>query len=178
MTTSRIVVAGTHSGVGKTTIATALMAAFRRRGYRVQGFKVGPDFIDPTFHRAASGRPGRNLDGWMLSRETNLAVFQHAAQDADVAVIEGVMGLFDGRSAPELSGSTAEMAMWLDAAVLLVVDASAMAGSVAAVVYGFDNLVPELRLSAVVCNRVSSVRHYDYLRGSIATRCRPESVGY
>jgi len=178
MTAARIVVAGTHSGVGKTTIATALMAAFRRRGHRVQGFKVGPDFIDPTFHRDASGRPSRNLDGWMLSRETNLAVFQHAAQDADVAVIEGVMGLFDGQSASELSGSTAEMAMWLDAAVVLVVDASAMAGSVAAVVHGFDHLVPELRLAAVVCNRVSSDRHYDYLRGGIAARCRPESVGY
>src|ERR1700728_4533063 len=155
MSTSRIVVAGTHSGAGKTTLATGIMAALHRRGLRVQGFKVGPDFIDPTFHRAATGRPSRNLDGWMLSRETNLDLFSRASADADVTVIEGVMGLFDGKSSPSLSGTTAEMAIWLDAAVVLVLDAAAMAGSVAAIVHGFDTLVPELRLSAVVCNKVA-----------------------
>src|ERR1700719_4127646 len=118
MNLPRILVAGTHSGVGKTTVATGIMAAFHRRGLRVQGFKVGPDFIYPTFHETAAKRPGRNLDGWMLSRETNLKIFARATEDADVAVIEGVMGLFDGKSSPSLSGTTAEMAMWLDAAVV------------------------------------------------------------
>ena len=178
MSTPRIVVAGTHSGVGKTTVATGIMAALRRRGLRVQGFKVGPDFIDPTFHHAATGRPSHNLDGWMLSREANLDVFARAIDDADVAVIEGVMGLFDGKSTPSLSGTTAEMAIWLDAAVILVLDAAAMAGSAAAIVHGFDTLVPELRLSAVVCNKVASEKHYGYLRDAITARCRPALIGY
>ena len=174
----RIVVAGTHSGVGKTTVATGLMAAFRRRGLRVQGFKIGPDFIDPTFHEAATGRPGHNLDGWMLTRETNLEIFAQATADADIAVIEGVMGLFDGKSSPSLSGTSAEMAIWLDAAVVLVLDAAAMAGSAAAIVHGFDTLVPELRLSGVVCNKVASAKHYGYLRDAMAARCRPAPIGY
>src|ERR1700721_1089099 len=181
MSTPRIVVAGTHSGVGKTTVATGIMAAFRKRGLRVQGFKVGPDFIDPTFHHAATGRPGRNLDGWMLSRETNLEIFARAMEDdggADIAVIEGVMGLFDGKSSPSLAGTTAEMAIWLDATVVLVLDAAAMAGSAAAVVHGFDTLIPELRLSAVVCNKVASAKHYDYLRDAITARCQPVPIGY
>ncbi|MGH9612160.1 MAG: cobyrinate a,c-diamide synthase [Bryobacteraceae bacterium] len=174
----RIVVAGTHSGVGKTTVATGIMAALRRRGLRVQGFKVGPDFIDPTFHHVATQRTSHNLDGWMLAREVNLEIFARAAHDADVAIIEGVMGLFDGKDGGSLAGTTAEMATWLDAAVLLVIDASAMAGSAAALVHGFDTLVPELRLSAVASNRIASPKHYEYLRQVIAARCRPEAIGY
>jgi cobyrinic acid a,c-diamide synthase len=174
----RVVIGGTHSGVGKTTVATGIMAALHRRGLRVQGFKVGPDFIDPTFHQAATKRPGRNLDGWMLTRETNLQIFARAAHDADVAIVEGVMGLFDGKSSPSLSGTTAEMTIWLDAAVVLVVDAGAMAGSVAALVHGFDTLIPDLRLSAVICNKVGSAKHYAYLRDAIVGRCRPSPIGY
>jgi cobyrinic acid a,c-diamide synthase len=185
MSVPSIVVAGTHSGVGKTTVTTGIMAALHRRGLRVQGFKVGPDFIDPTFHYAATGRPSHNLDGWMLSRETNLDLFARATNDADVAVIEGVMGLFDGKGSPSsagslssLSGTTAEMAIWLNAAVVLVLDASAMAGSAAAIVHGFDTLAPELRLAAVVCNKVASDKHYGYLRDAITARCRPALLGY
>ncbi len=175
---SRLVIAGTHSGVGKTTVATALMAAFRQRGHAVQGFKVGPDFIDPTFHSAATGRPGRNLDGWMLPREANLALFQRAMQDAGVAVIEGVMGLFDGQSAVSMSGSTAEMARWLDAPVILVVDASAMAGSAAALVKGFETFDPELRVSGVVFNCVAGAGHFAYLRDALTAHCRAKPLGY
>lgn len=178
MTMPRIVVAGTHSGVGKTTVATGIMAALRRRGLRVQGFKVGPDFIDPTFHRAATGRAARNLDGWMLSRDANLAIFARATEDADVAVVEGVMGMFDGKDGRSLAGSTAEMAMWLDAAVVLVIDASALAGSAAALVHGFDTLVPDARVSAVLANYIVGPGHYEFLRQAIAARCRPEIVGY
>ena len=178
MSVPRILVAGSHSGAGKTTVATGIMSAFQRRGLRVQGFKVGPDFIDPTFHHAATGRPSYNLDGWMLSRETNLDIFARATCDADVAVIEGVMGLFDGKSSPSLAGTTAEMAFWLDATAILVLDATAMAGSAAAIVHGFDTLVPELRLSAVICNKVASARHYGYLRDAITAHCRPALLGY
>jgi cobyrinic acid a,c-diamide synthase len=178
MSVPRIVVAGTHSGVGKTTVATGLMAAFQKRGLRVQGFKVGPDFIDPTFHNLATGRPGSNLDGWMLSSEANLDIFNRAVADADIAVIEGVMGLFDGKSSPSLAGTTAEMALLLDATVVLVLDAEAMAGSAAAVVHGFDTWLPELRLSAVVCNKVAGEKHYTYLRDAIAAGCRPVPIGY
>ncbi len=175
---SRLVVAGTHSGVGKTTIATALMAAFRRRGLRVQGFKTGPDFIDPTFHSAATGRPGRNLDGWMLSRETNLSLFERCTADADVAVIEGVMGLFDGAGPAGLSGSTAEMARWLDAPVILVLDAAGMAASAAAVVKGFESFDPDVRIAGVIFNRVAGEGHFRYLRDAVAAHCRAEVLGY
>ena len=175
---SRLMIAGTHSGVGKTTIATALMAAYRRRGLRVQGFKTGPDFIDPTFHSAATGRPGRNLDGWMLSRETNLSLFERCTTDADVAVIEGVMGLFDGAGPAGLSGSTAEMARWLGAPVILVLDAACMAASAAAVVKGFESFDPDVRIAGVLFNRVAGDGHFGYLREAVAANCRAEVLGY
>ena len=175
---SCFVVAGTHSGVGKTTIATGIMAALRARGLVVQGCKVGPDFIDPTFHTAATGRPGRNLDGWMLPRATNLEIVARAARGADAVVVEGVMGLYDGKSGDSLEGTTAEMALWLGAPVVLVLDASAMAGSAAAVIHGFDTLLPELRIAAVIANRVAGAGHYQFLREAIAARARPELIGY
>ena len=159
-----LVIAGTHSGVGKTTIATALMAAFARRGLRVQAFKVGPDFIDPGFHQAACGRVSRNLDGWMLTRAANVEVFARGAADADLAIIEGVMGLFDGRSSTSEEGSTAEMAKWLNAPVLLVADAGAMARSAAAVVRGFEAFDTNLDLAGVVFNRIGGARHAELLR--------------
>ncbi len=169
----RLVIAGTHSGAGKTTVATALMAALTGRGLRVQPFKIGPDFIDPGFHRAACGRVSRNLDGWMLSRATNLELFASAA----AAIVEGVMGLFDGRSAANEEGSTAEMAKWLNAPVLLVADASAMARSAAALVLGFEEFDPDLRLAGVLFNRVGGARHVELLRQAVAKRCRSGVVG-
>jgi len=176
--TPRIVIAGTHSGVGKTTIATALMAAFARRGLRVQPFKIGPDFIDPGFHQVACGRVSRNLDGWMLSQNANLEIFARASADADLAIIEGVMGLFDGHSASADEGSTAEMAKWLGAPVLLVVDASAMARSAAALVHGFETFDSGLELAGVLFNRIGGTRHADLLRESVAAYCRSTPLGF
>lgn len=173
-----LVIAGTHSGVGKTTISTALMAAFRRRGLVVQGFKVGPDFIDPGFHATATGRPSYNLDGWMLSRTMNCQIFAHAMDDADLTVIEGVMGLFDGASGSDESGSTAEMAKWLGLPVVLVIDAAAQARSAAALVHGFETFDPGLRVAAVIANRVAGEGHYRYLEEAIRLSCRAEPVGW
>lgn len=173
-----LVIGGTHSGVGKTTVATALMIACVRRGLNVQAFKVGPDFIDPTFHRAATGRASHNLDGWMLSRDANLALFHRASEGADLSVVEGVMGLFDGRSANDESGSTAEMAKWLSAPVLLVADGAAMARSAAALVHGFESFDPELDVAGTIFNRVSSEKHFAYLRDSVQGNCQAAPLGH
>ena len=174
----RLTIAGTHSGAGKTSIATALMAALKRRGLRVQPFKIGPDFIDPGFHRLASGRASRNLDGWMLSRDMNLKILAQASADADIAIIEGVMGLFDGSDALAETGSTAEMSKWLGSPVLLVIDAFAMAASAAALVSGFEDFDPDLRLAGVLCNRVGGSGHADILRQAILARCSAKPLGF
>ena len=178
ITIPKVVIAGTHSGVGKTTITTALMAALTRRNMRVQPFKVGPDFIDPTFHRAATGRVIRNLDGWILTREDNLKIFARACENADLAVIEGVMGLFDGLDGTSEAGSTAEMAKWLNAPVVLVVDGAAMARSAAAFVHGFEVFDSKLDMAGVLFNRVAGKGHFEFLRSSLAAHCRAIPLGF
>lgn len=162
-----LVIAGVHSGVGKTTVALGLMAAFRRRGRKVQPFKVGPDFIDPGHHGQAAGRVAANLDGWMLRRAENMAIFQRNCRAADVALVEGVMGLFDGYDGTSEAGSTAQMAKWLDLPVVLVVDARSMARSAGALVHGFATFDPQLTLAGVIFNRVGSERHLSYLRQAL-----------
>jgi cobyrinic acid a,c-diamide synthase len=174
----RLVVAGTHSGVGKTTVTLALLAALRRRGLAVQPFKVGPDFIDPGHHTAVCGRPSYNLDTWMVSDDRIRSTFVRASAGADVAVIEGVMGLFDGRSAEDPRGSTAHLARLLDCPVLLVVDASAVAASIAAVVKGFSDFDPDVHLVGAICNRVAGERHYAYLEPAIRRHTRVAPLGW
>lgn len=178
MHTPAVVIAGTHSGVGKTTISVALMAAMRRRGMQVQPFKVGPDFIDPMLHTWAAGRPSRNLDGWMLKGNSNIAIFSHASKDADISIIEGVMGLFDGRDALTESGSTAEMAKLLGVPVVLVVDASAMARSAAATVHGFESFDAELHVVGIIFNNVGGAGHFEYLRQAVGATCRARVLGW
>lgn len=162
------VTAAPQSGSGKTIATLAILAALRRRGFQVQAFKIGPDFIDPGLHSRVTGRVSRNLDGWMLSRETNRALFRRFLRTADGAVVEGVMGLFDGYDGRTESGSTAEMAKWLGLPVILVVDARSMARSVAALVHGFCTFDPELACAGVIFNRVGSPAHLDFLREAMS----------
>ncbi len=164
-----IVVAAPASGAGKTTVATALMAALARRGLRVSPAKVGPDYIDPRFHEAAAGRTSVNLDGWAM-RSACLDNLIAGRGDGDVVVVEGVMGLFDGAPAPGAvdDGSTAAMARRAGWPVLLVVDAARQAGSVAALVHGFRSFEPDVPVAGVILNRVGGDRHEATLRRALA----------
>lgn len=176
--TPGLVIAGTHSGCGKTTVTLGLMAALVKRGYRIQGFKTGPDFIDPTFYRAITGREGENLDTWMVGQNQISRIYQEGAAGSEFTVIEGVMGLYDGASSTDEAGSTAELAKILDLPVVLVIDARSMARSVAAVVKGFIELDPGLRFGGIILNRVGSDRHFKILKEAINSVTSVKVLGY
>jgi cobyrinic acid a,c-diamide synthase len=173
-----LLVSGTASGVGKTTVALAIMAGLRRRGLVVQPFKCGPDFLDTGHHTRICGRTARNLDTWMLSVEANRSVLRNAARGADVVVAEGMMGLFDGKNGSTEIGSSAEIAKLLRLLVVLVVDAAKSARSVAAVVLGFEMFDAELRLAGVILNGVAGERHYEMLREAIEASCKTKILGW
>lgn len=153
----RIVIAGTHSGVGKTTIVAGLLAAFKERGLKVQSFKVGPDYIDPGFHKAASGRESYNLDTWLVPSEKLVPFFSKMADGMDLVIVEGVMGLYDGGKAG--ISSTAEIAKRLDAPVILIVDTRSMGESAAALIKGFKEYDQDVSFSGVILNRLGSANH-------------------
>ena len=163
----RLVIAAPSSGSGKTTIATGLMAAFRARGMRVSPHKVGPDFIDPSYHALATGRPGRNLDAFLCGTELMEPLFLHGAQDVDIAIVEGVMGLYDGATGLGELASTAQAAKLLDAPVVLVVDARAVGRSIAALVSGFAAYDPQVRIAGIIVNKVGSATHEAILRDAL-----------
>jgi cobyrinic acid a,c-diamide synthase len=173
----RIIIAGTQSGVGKTTIALGLVAALKRRGLTVQTYKVGPDFLDPSYLARASGRPCYNLDGWMAGETYVKELFARTARTADIAIIEGVMGLFDGADPANQEGSTAEIARWLDAPVLLVVNAHGLAGSVAALVAGYADFDPRLHMIGIIANHCGSERHEAWLAASLNAASLPPLTG-
>ncbi|WP_238332601.1 cobyrinate a,c-diamide synthase [Kribbella jejuensis] len=164
----RVVVAAPASGAGKTTVAVGLMAALRRAGHVVAGFKVGPDYIDPGFHAVATGRPGRNLDPMLSGEDLVAPLFAHGSTGADLAVVEGVMGLYDGALGTDGFSSTAHVAKLLRAPVVLVVDASAAGRSVGAVVQGFVAYDTEVRIVGVILNKVGSDRHEAEVRAGVA----------
>lgn len=164
---ARLIVAAPASGQGKTTVATGLLGALRRRGTAVAAFKVGPDYIDPGYHRLAAGRPARNLDPVLVGEDRIAPLFRHGAAGAELSIVEGVMGLFDGRIGPGEGiavGSTAHVAQLLSAPVVLVVDAKGQSHSLAALLHGFRSYRPEVRVAGVILNRVGSPRHEEVLR--------------
>ena len=171
-------ISGTASGVGKTTVTLAIMAALRRRGYIVQPFKGGPDFLDTGHHTRIAGRIARNLDTWMLSADANRDVIRCASHGADVLLVEGMMGLFDGKGGASESGSSAEIAKLLKLPVVLVLDAGKTARSIAAVVLGFERFDPDLPLAGVILNRVAGDRHFRMLETSIKSACGTPVIGW
>ncbi len=162
-----LVVAGTASGAGKTTVAIAIIAALRSRGLTVQPFKCGPDFIDGGHLAFAASRPVRNLDTWMLDAEANREIFSRASAGCDVAVVEGMMGLFDGATGSSEEGSTAEIAKLLSLPVILVVDAGNSARSIAAVIRGFEIFDSKLIFAGIILNRVAGDGHFHMLESAI-----------
>jgi cobyrinic acid a,c-diamide synthase len=169
---SAILLAGTHSGCGKTTVSLGIMAALAGRGLTVQPFKCGPDFIDPTLHRLVTGRVSRNLDVRMCGADYVQTLFARHAPADGISVIEGVMGLFDGGN-----GSAARLATLLELPVILVVDVHAAAESVAAVIKGFETLDPEVRVAGVILNRVAGKRHQQMITAAAERYCRAEIIG-
>ncbi|MFZ2658707.1 MAG: cobyrinate a,c-diamide synthase [Victivallales bacterium] len=171
-------IAGTNSGVGKTTITLGLLRALKRRGLKVAPFKCGPDYIDTAFHKAACGSPSRNLDTWMAPTDKVRYTFSKGISNADCAVVEGVMGMFDGAKAGKIEGSTADVALKLNVPVILAVNARGMAGSIAPIVKGYTEFNKKIMIIGVIANNVSSDRHASILRESLKSSKLPPLLGW
>ncbi|MCQ6276081.1 cobyrinate a,c-diamide synthase [Bacillus sp. V3B] len=178
MVERRIVIAGTGSGVGKTTLTIGLMSALKKVGLTVQGFKCGPDYIDPSYHSAVTNRVSRNLDSWMLTKDHVLDIFTHGSQGSDISIIEGVMGFFDGKNPETNEGSTAEISMITKSPVLLVVNCESMARSAAAIVKGFQLFAEGTNIVAVIANKVGSEGHFYLVKKAIEQECHVPVIGY
>ncbi len=176
--TRGFVIGATGSGTGKTTISLAILACLKDMGYTVAPFKVGPDFIDPGHHANVCGQTSYNLDSWMLPKAYNQTLFDKKTKNADIAVVEGVMGLFDGLDGTSEAGSTAQMAKWLDLPVVLVISAKGKARSAAAIVKGFEIFDPNLKIAGVIFSKTGSMRHYQYLKAAVEEHCTTPCLGY
>jgi cobyrinic acid a,c-diamide synthase len=171
MNISRVLIAGDRSSAGKTTVCIGLLGALRERGLVVQGFKVGLDYIDPGFHTLVSGRPSRNLDGFLMPSEVVKEIFLRGSEGADIAVIEGVRGLYEGLNYSDDVGSTAQIAKILDCPVILVIDAGSITRSVAAVVNGYKSFDPEVQILGVILNNIGSDRHGEKAQKAVEKYC-------
>lgn len=174
----KIVIAGTGSGVGKTTISLGIMKALVNRGKSVQPFKVGPDYIDPSYHKYVTGRPSRNLDSYMLDEDQVKYVYSQASKSTDISIIEGVMGLYDGLGIDINKHSTSQIAKTLKAPLILVLDAKAMGASAAAMVLGYKQVDKNVDIVGVIANNVRTKRHYEIVKASIEKYCSLEVLGY
>lgn len=171
------IIAGTNSGCGKTTITLGLMALLKKQGLKVAPFKAGPDFIDPAFHEKATGENSYNLDGFLLSRDIVSQIFAEKCQGKDVAVVEGVMGLFDGMGA-QCEGSAAELSRILNLPVILAVNCKGASQSVVATVHGFATLDPSVKIAGVILNHVPNPEHYLFLKELIESKTGVACIGY
>ncbi|WP_051569221.1 cobyrinate a,c-diamide synthase [Alkaliphilus transvaalensis] len=174
----RIVLAGTQSGVGKTTLSLGIMGALIKRGLSIKPFKVGPDYIDPQFHRSVTGVPSRNLDSYLLEEDIIKGLFKKNCNSGELAIIEGVMGLYDGFGVKSHQGSTAHIAKILKAPVILIIDGEGMSNSAAAMVLGYKSLDPEVNIKGVIINRVSGEKHYSLLKTVIEEQVGVKCLGY
>ncbi len=177
MNIPRLVLAGTQSGVGKTTISTGIMAALIKRKLNIQPFKVGPDYIDPAFHSYITGNISRNLDSWILDEQTITKLFLNNSQGSDLAIIEGVMGLYDGFGTT-VTGSTAHVAKILQSPVILIINGKGISCSAAAQVFGYKQYDPSVNIKGIIINNVSGKKHYDLLKGAIERDTGISCIGY
>lgn len=175
---NRFVLAGTGSGVGKTTFTIGIMRALMKRGLSVQGFKCGPDYIDPTYHTAVTKRPSRNIDSFMMEYDVVRDIVARASKDADVSIIEGVMGFYDGKSPLSNEGSAAQISELTNSPVILIVNGASMARSVAAIVKGFQMLDENANIVGVIANQLGSKNHYEIVKTAIEAECEVPVIGY
>ncbi|MBI5417577.1 cobyrinate a,c-diamide synthase [Candidatus Poribacteria bacterium] len=173
----RLVISGTKSGVGKTTLVLGIMLALKKRGYSIQPFKVGPDYIDPTYHTEITGRACRNLDTWIIPGEVILELFARQADNVDISIIEGVMGLYDGIKDKD-EGSTAYLAKLINSPVILILDASSMSRSAAAMVLGYKEFDKQIDLRGVILNNIGSENHYNIIKNAIEKNTKIHVLGF
>ncbi len=177
MNLPRLIIAGTHSGVGKTTLTLGIILAFRAKGINVQAFKTGPDYIDPTYHAKGSGKACGNLDTWLLPKDAVLELFKRRARGADISIIEGVMGLYDGLKDND-EGSTAHLAKMLDCPVILIQDARSLSRSAGAVALGYKEFDKKIDIAGIILNNIGSANHYDYVKSAIESKAKIPVLGY
>ncbi len=173
----RLIIAGTHSGVGKTTLTLGIILALRKKGINVRAFKAGPDYIDPTYHAEASGEPCGNLDTRLVSKDSVLELFRRRAEGADISIIEGVMGLYDGLKDGD-EGSTAHLAKILDCPVVLIQDARSMSRSAGAVALGYKEFDKKIDIAGIILNNIGSANHYKYVKSAIENKAGIPVLGY